>query len=56
MGKIAGHSNTLMFGYFNLVPNGSRYNVVLLLLFTDHNYYNNYNEFTCHVPFKGSTT
>ena len=53
LGKIAGHSNTLMFGYFTLVPNGSRYSVVLLLLLTDHNYYSNYHEFTCHVPLKG---
>ena len=53
LGKLADHSITLTFDYFTLISNGSCYSVVLLLLFSDHNYYNNYNEFTRHAPFKG---
>ena len=49
-GKLADHSNTLMLGYFTLIFNVTCYNVVLFLLFTDHNYYNKYYEFTC-TPF-----
>ena len=53
----ADHFDTLMrLGYFILISNGNCYNVVLFLLFTDHNYYNNNYEFTCQVSFKETTT
>jgi len=33
--------------------NGNCCSIVLLLLFIDYNYYNKYNEFTCHALSKG---